>query len=147
MPRTEDVSELVERLARNYALEAKLYQSLLGLATEQGTILEESGDMDRCAALFERKGELLRAITDIEAEMEPVKRRWWSEAIEQESRERVNSLLDRILSKIEAITDQEQRNEELLLRRHEEVQEALGRIQRGAGMHRTQADEEPQPGY
>jgi len=138
---------MVERLVGSYALEAEIYQSLLALAQEQGAILEEGRDVDRCAALFDRKDEFLRSIASIERKIEPLKRRWWTEGVDAAGRERLNSLLDSILITIEAIMEQEERNEQLLLSRHEKIQAELGRAPRGAAADRTQADEELAPPF
>jgi len=116
MARAEIGSDLVSRLVSSYAVEAGLYASLLTLAQEQGALLGRYGDVDRCAQLFERKDQLLRSIAHIEAEIEPLKRRWRTEDVEPQLRQRLNSLLDAVLATIEAIVEQEERNEQLLLR-------------------------------
>jgi hypothetical protein len=147
MGRAEAALDAFERLIGGYAIEAEIYQSLLALAREQGAILEESGDVDRCAALFERKDELLRSIARMEGELEPMKRRWREGDVDDSTRERLNTLLDCILTTIEEIMEQEQRNEQLLLSQHAQVEADLGHIQRGTEMHRTQADTEPEPRF
>jgi len=147
MARTEDATELGERLIGSYAVEVEIYQSLLLLAREQGAILEHNGDVGRCAALFERKDELLRSIAKIEAELEPLKRRWRERPVDPAARDRLNGLLDCILETIEAIMEQEQVNEQLLLAQHAEVEADLGQIQRGAEMERSRAGDEPLPRF
>lgn len=147
MARMERNIEMAERLMNSYALEADIYEQLLGLSRKQGQLLEESGDVDTCAVLFDRKDELLRAIADVEREIEPLKRRWWSEEVEPQAREQLNGVLDTILSTIESLMAQEQRNEQLLTACHSEVEAELGHIQRGSAMHRTQVDDQPQPRF
>jgi len=147
MARTEETTELVKHLIGSYTLEAEIYQVLLGIANEQGDILEESGDVDRCAALFTRKDELLRSIARIETEIEPLKRQWWSGQAGLESRERLNGLLDCILATIEAIMAQEQRNEQLLLSRQEQVRTGLSHLRRASAMSRVADSDEPLPRF
>jgi len=143
----DDTDHLAKRLLGSYTIEAEIYQTLLNLAREQGAILEAGDDIDRCAALFSRKDELLRSITRLEAEIEPLKRQWWRENAGLEARERLNGILDCILATIEAIMDQEQRNEQLLLNRHAEVEADLAHVQRGSAMHHTYAGDEPLPRF
>ena len=147
MARTEATTELVRHLLGSYTLEAEIYQVLLGIANEQGDILEESGDVDRCAALFGRKDELLRSIARIETEIEPLKQQWWGEQVDLESRERLNGLLDCILATIEAIMAQEQRNEQLLLSRQEEVQAGLSHLRQASALGRVAGSDEPLPRF
>jgi hypothetical protein len=143
----EDGSDLVNRLISGYALEAEVYQGLLAIAREQGAILESGEDLDGCIALFARKDELLRSIMDVEAEIEPFKRRWWSEDLGLENRERLNGLLDCILATIDTLIKQEQRNEQLLLGHQSQTQAELDHIQRGTELHRTQRGPEPLPRF
>ncbi|MFP4055855.1 MAG: flagellar export chaperone FlgN [Candidatus Brocadiia bacterium] len=148
MAGTGSESDAAARLIASYRTEAEIYQSLLALSEEQGALLADHGDVDRCAALFERKDQLLRALASIESDIEPLKRQWWGEAVPGPQRERLNALLDAILATIESIMAQEQRNEQLLLQCHGEVEEELGHIQRGTEMHRSTADEpQPQPRF
>lgn len=138
---------LAQKLMTSYGLEAGIYGKLLELSRRQGELLETSGDVDGCAGLFELKDELLRSLASIEEEIEPLKRRWWNQAVDPDRRERLNAVLDSILATIEAIMIQEQRNEQLLLQCHGDVEDELGHIQRGAEMHRTQADGQPEPRF
>jgi len=147
MGRVEHTAEEIERLINSYVFEAHVYQSLLALAKRQGTLLEEEEDVDGCAALFEQKDDLIRSITGIEAEIEPLKRHWWGGRVTGKSRDRLNCLLDCILNTIEAIMEQEQRNEQLLLGRHAHVRAEIDHVQRGAAMHRTHVAEEPMPRF
>jgi len=147
MGRAEQTSEQIERLINSYVFEAQVYQSLLALAKRQGALIEKDDDVDGCAALFEQKDELIRSITSIEVEIEPLKRHWWGGRVTGRNRERLNCLLDCILTTIEAIMEQEQRNEQLLLDRHAHVQAELDHVQRGAAMHRTHVPEEPMPRF
>jgi hypothetical protein len=139
--------ELAEQLTESYAIEAGIYERLLELSKRQGALLEESGDVDGCAGLFELKDELLRTLAEIEEAIEPLKRRWWGEEVASEMRERLNAQLDAILATIEALMEQEQRNERLLLECHREVQADLGHIRRGSAMHRTHTDDQPLPRF
>jgi flagellar biosynthesis/type III secretory pathway chaperone len=141
MARIESGTELVDRLVSSYAVETDIYRSLRALTQEQGALLE-AGEVDRCAQLFERKDELLRSLARIEVEIEPLKRRWQTDPIETADRDRLNNLLDAILATIEAIMEQEQRNEQLLLSRHREVEADLGAISRAATLTRAQAHED-----
>ena len=145
MAYTEDASRLAERLIGAYTVEAEIYQALLALAREQGILLEESEDVGRCAALFERKDELLRSISAIEAELEPLKYRWWGEDVGIEAREQLNGLLDCILATIEAIMEQEQRNERLLLADRAEAEPGLGRVRDRAAVGHSQTSDDPLP--
>jgi len=138
---------LAQKLMTSYGLEAGIYGKLLELSRRQGELLETSGDIDGCAGLFELKDELLRSLASIEEEIEPLKRQWWSQAVAPDRREQLNTVLDSILTTIEAIMIQEQRNEQLLLQCHGDVEAELGHIQRGAEMHRTQADDQPEPRF
>ncbi len=143
----EEAPGVVEQLVSGYSLEAEIYARLLAISRRQGELLEEDGDLDLCAQLFAEKDELLRAITTIEAELEPLKRKWWSEEVPPTSRDRLNRVLDTVLASIEQLMAQEQRNEQLLLQHHEKVQEELGQVQRGAEMQRSQNDQEPLPRF
>ena len=147
MARTERSLALSERLTHSYALEADIYDQLLGLSRQQGELHEGAGDVDTCAVLFERKDELLGAIADIERDIEPLKQRWWSEDVEPAAREQLNGMLDSILSTIERLVEQEQRNEQLLMACHSEVEAELGHVRRGTAMHRTQAADRPLPRF
>jgi hypothetical protein len=148
MGRLETGTDVVERLIAAYGIEADIYQSLLALVRKQGQLLEEDRDVERCSALFDRKEELLTSITNIERDIEPVKRAWWDADVEGATRERLNALLDAILATIEGIMEQEQLNEQLLLQCQREVEAELGHIQRGYEMHRTQTDDlQPMPRF
>jgi len=147
MARTETGTDLAEQLAESYALEAGIYERLLGLSRRQGELLAEKGDVDACAGLFELKDELLRALAEIEEGIEPLKRRWWSEDVAPAARETLNAQLDTILDTIEALMEQEQRNEQLLLQCTREVQADLGHVRRGAAMHEAQTVDAPLPRF
>ena len=147
MAQTERATGLAEQLTDSYALEAGIYEKLLELSRRQGALLEGAGDLDACAGLFELKDELLRTLADIEEGIEPLKRRWWSEEVAPAARERLNTQLDTILGTIEALMEQEQRNERLLLQCHQDVEADLSHIRRGAAMHRTQTDDQPLPRF
>lgn len=147
MEPTGEEPGLVEQLAGSYSLEAEIYARLLEIARRQGELLEDDGDLDLCAAMFAQKDEMLRAIAAVEAELEPLKRRWWSEEVSPAARDRLNSILDTVLATIEQLMAQEQRNEQLLLKHHAEVEEELEQLQRGSAMRRSQADEEPLPRF
>jgi len=82
---TEPVG-LAETLIGKYALEAEMYQALLFLAREQGSLLKYDKDIGSYAALLPRKDELLRSIGLIERDLEPLKRRWWTVDVGAESR-------------------------------------------------------------
>jgi len=144
---TQDGPTTVEQLISGYSLEAEIYTRLLEIARRQGELLEGDGDLDLCAQLFTEKDELLRAISTLETELEPLKRRWWSEEVSPAFRDRLNGILDTILATIEQLMAQEQRNEQLLLQHHAKVEEELGQVQRGAAMHESQRDEEPLPRF
>ena len=144
---TEEAPGVVEQLVNGYSLEAEIYARLLEISRRQGELLEKDGDLDLCAQLFGEKDELLRAITTIEAELEPLKRKWWSQDIPPASRDHLNHILDTVLATIEQLMAQEQRNEQLLLDHHERVQEELGQVQRGAEMQRSHNDQEPLPRF
>ncbi len=120
-------ASLGQALIRNYALEGEMYQGLLLLAREQGGLLRRDEDVARYAALFPRKDDLLRSIGRIEQELEPLKRQWWSGDVDAEVRARLNGLLDGLLGIIEAIREQEERNEQCLLRRGAAAQQAARR--------------------
>jgi len=115
MARIGTGTHLAERLAESYALEADIYHRLLDLSRRQGEFLAEQGDVDACAGLFEIKDELLHALAEIEEQIEPLKRRWWSEEVAPATRERLNAQLDTVLETIAALMEQEQLNEQLLL--------------------------------
>lgn len=144
---TEEAPGVVEQLVNGYSLEAEIYARLLEISRRQGELLEKDGDLDLCAQLFGEKDELLRAIATIEAELEPLKRKWWSQDIPPASRDHLNHILDTVLATIEQLMAQEQRNEQLLLDHHERVQEELGQVQRGAEMQRSHNDQEPLPRF
>ena len=147
MARIESGTDLVDRLVSSYAVEADIYRSLHALTQEQGALLQ-AGEIDRCAQLFERKDELLRSLARIEVELEPLKRRWQTEPIDTADRDRLNGLLDAILANIEAIMEQEARNEQLLLSRHADVEADLGAVGRAAAIGRAQAqDDSPVPRF
>ncbi len=114
--RAEDAG-LAEALIGCYAREAELYRGLLNLATEQGARLERGEPVRAYVALFPRKDELLRAICAAERELEPLKRRWWADAVRPEARQRLNAILDGLLLTIEGIRAQEELNERLLMGR------------------------------
>ncbi len=143
----ETSTELGAQLADSYALEASIYERLLDLSRRQGELLAESGDVDACAGLFELKDELLRALAEIEEGIEPLKRRWWSEDVEPAAREGLNAQLDTILATIEALMEQEQRNEQLLLECHREVEADLGHMRRGSAMQQAQTADAPLPRF
>ena len=147
MARTETATELGGQLAESYALEAGIYERLLDLSRRQGELLADSGDVDACAGLFELKDTLLRALAEIEEGIEPLKRRWWSEEVGPAARECLNDQLDNILATIEALMEQEQRNEQLLIQCTREVETELGHVRRGAAMQQAQADEAPLPRF
>ncbi len=116
-PREESIAE---HLIGRYMLEAELYERLLEIAREQGELLETAGGpptdaIERCTELFERKEQYLNSVAEIERESEPLKRRWWREEVAAGERQQLNTLLDQILATIEAIMEQEQHNEQLLL--------------------------------
>jgi hypothetical protein len=111
-----------ERLLGYYALEAYLYQSLLAATEEQGELLEGRGSSEddglgALAALFAQKDQLLDRIARLEEKAAPLKESWRSEPVPPARRQRLNSLLDGILSTIDAIVEQEQQNEQLLTER------------------------------
>lgn len=110
-----DVKQLVETVIGHYTREAELYRGLLDLAIEQGARLERCEPLRSYAALFPRKDGLLRAIGALERELEPLKRRWWTEPVGPEARRRLDAILDELLLTIEAIRAQEERNERLLM--------------------------------
>ncbi|MFW6162161.1 MAG: hypothetical protein ACODAJ_05285 [Planctomycetota bacterium] len=147
MARMETGTDLAEQLTESYAMEAGLYERLLDLSRRQGALLADSGDVDACAGLFELKDELLKALADIEECIEPLKRRWWDEQVEPAVRERLNTQLDQILETIEALMEQEHRNEQLLLQCSNEVQAELGHCRQGSAMHQAQADAAPIPRF
>ena len=140
MARMETGADLAAKLTESYAIEAGIYERLLDLSRRQGQLLAESGDVDGCAGLFELKDELLRTLAEIEEDMEPLKRRWWREDVGSGARDRFNAQLDTILHTIELLMEQEQRNEQLLLRCHREVEADLGHVRRGSAMHQAQTD-------
>ena len=114
MTQEQGAAALGEALIGGYTREAEMYHALLGLAREQSKLLQPPGDVGRYAALFHRKDELLRSISRTDAELEPLKQRWWDEEVTADLRDRLNCLLDWILVTIEAILAEEQRNEQLL---------------------------------
>jgi flagellar biosynthesis/type III secretory pathway chaperone len=122
-------SSLAERLIGHYALESDLYGAILELAQREGELLE-AGDatsadvLTDCVALLERKDQLLKTIAQIETQVEPLKRRWWSEAVAPADRRRFNELLDDILGTLEALREQEQGNEQILLDSQQRVRSA-----------------------
>jgi len=124
---------LVEALLSSYAVEAEMYQELLLLAREQGSLLRRGEGVAEYAALFPRKDELLRAIGRIELELEPLKQQWWDLGPTPDARERLNGLLDRILGAIDGLRAQEMRNEELLARRGVAARQALHEARGAAG--------------
>jgi len=127
------MASLADSLPAAYAAEAGVYRELLAITREQGAILESGDGFDRCVSLFARKGELLRSIMDVEAEIEPLKHRWWSEAVDTESHARFNGLLDSILATIDSTIEQERRNEELLLGLAALQQEDIEALKRRCG--------------
>ena len=137
MARQATGSGAMDRLVASYARETDIYQALLAIATEQGTLLEEGHDIDRCAHLFERKDRLLSSLARIEQEIEPLKRRWWTEELDPAVRQSFNLMLDHILETIEAIMAQEQRNEQLLLERQARIRHQLGHIEPNGAAHRA----------
>jgi hypothetical protein len=113
---------LTQRLLGAYSLEADLYQSLLAAAQEQGELLEDAagsdGDgLDPLAALFAQKDQLLDRIARIEEKAAPLKDAWRHERVPPPHRQRLNDLLDGILTTMDSIVEQEQRNEVLLAQR------------------------------
>ncbi|HUT35613.1 MAG TPA: hypothetical protein VNE39_19140 [Planctomycetota bacterium] len=116
-----------EALVRSYAREAEMYRDLLFLAREQGGLLQRDEDVGRYAALFPRKDELLRSIGRIEGELEPLKRQWLAADAGAEVRARLNGLLDGLLGIIEAIREQEERNEARLCSRAAAARQAVHR--------------------
>ena len=147
MAQMETGAELAEQLIDGYAMEAGIYERLLELSRRQGELLAESGDVDACAGLFELKDRLLQALAEIEESIEPLKRRWWTEHAEPMARERLNAQLDHILATIEALMEQEHRNEQLLLQCTREVEADLGHVRRGSAMHQAQAGPDPVPRF
>lgn len=143
MARLETGTGLATKLTECYAIESGIYERLLDLSRRQGRLLAESGDVDGCAGLFELKDELLRTLAEIEEDIEPLKRRWWSEEVEPAVRDRLNAQLDNILLTIESLMEQEQRNEQLLLKCHREVEADLGHVRRGSAMHQSHTDGQP----
>lgn len=110
---------LAERLIGRYALEADIYESLLEIAREQGEILDQGPTphaLEECADRFARKDELLETLARLESEAAPLKQRWAHEGVSQDEPQRLNGLLDRILATVDALIDQEQRNEARLMR-------------------------------
>jgi hypothetical protein len=131
MPRRSDVPvpadsveedeprSLAERLIGRYALEADIYEALLELARGQGELLGEGPApraLRECAELFARKDELLETLAHLEREAAPLKQRWAREGGTDDDVQRLNGLLDHILATVDALIDQEQRNEARLLR-------------------------------
>jgi hypothetical protein len=96
-----------------YALEAHIYRSLLTIAREQGALLEAGGEDERCVALTARRRVLLRSLTALERDMEPLKRRWCTEGAGREQRARLETLLDAIAATLDALVAQEERNARL----------------------------------
>jgi len=124
----QGAAALGEALIGGYTREAEMYHALLGLAREQSKLLQAPGDLGRYAALFHRKDELLRSISRIDAELEPLKQRWWDEEVTADLHDRLNCLLDWILVTIEAILAEEQRNEQRLASLHPSAQTGLGPV-------------------
>ncbi len=119
MAEEHQFSPLAEALIASYTQEAEMYQALLFLAREQGGLLRTGRGIGEYAALLPRKDRLLRAIGQLEAELEPLKRRWSAArradaTAAPEARERLHGLLDGILGTIQAIREQEARNGRLL---------------------------------
>ncbi len=122
-----DMKSLSERLVLGYKKETELYSSILKLTELQRTDLGESDDVRDFITLLHQKDDLIRAIDEIELDVESDKTAWlhapdrWKNTCNDE----LNSILDGIIVLIEGITQVERQNEELLRTRKDDTEREL----------------------
>ena len=123
---------LVAQLVSGYSEESTLYQLLFGLTSRQRRSLGDGGDLSEFVELVDQKEALLTQIVELEAELEPLRSSWMAVPGDERERvaERLNPVLDEIISSIQRTVELEHDNERLLEVRRRELHRALNDARR-----------------
>lgn len=123
---------LVAQLVAGYSEESTLYQMLFGLTSRQRRCLGDGGDLSEFVELIDEKDAVLNQITGLETELEPLRARWMAASFSQRERvaQRLNPVLDEIISTIQRTVALEHDNERLLETRRRELSRVLSDARR-----------------
>ncbi len=119
--------DVAARLLSGYSEESTLYQMLFGLTSRQRRCLGDGGDLSEFVELIDEKDAVLNQIARLEEELEPLRSRWMTAPFEQRERiaEKLNPLLDEVITSIRRTVELERDNERLLENRRRELAQAL----------------------
>ena len=111
---TPEAQATITELSTLYEAEEPLYQELLRLSTTQ-VALYQSGKVEESIEYAVRKAHLFGRIQQLEIQLEPLKSTWWSYELTNEDRAPLDLVLDRLLSLIEDLMEQETIVDSLIL--------------------------------
>ena len=117
----------IAQLVAGYSEESMLYQMLFGLTSRQRRCLGDGGDLSEFVELIDQKDSVLNQIEQLEAELEPLRSRWFSAGCAKRERlaEQLHPLLDEVISTIQRTVSLEHDNERLLEARRRDLSKAL----------------------
>ena len=118
--------------------QVRVYEQLRELSERQGRFVAE-GEAEALLRLLGQRQQLIDELTRLNERMEPMRRDWPDRIVEldEDSRQRVNGLVDRVQGLLAAIMQQDERDRESLSGQRDRAAGDLRSVKTGSAVHKA----------